>query len=148
MATTIDILQEIRRDFAEITGILLYLQNLRQFSESQTEAIDEALQGFSFIVVQYIGQIRKSFGERLWYRLEDIDKPKMDKERNESNYGIHTASIIELIKTKAKDLNKKLLTLPGDNSCTDEQSKNIGLLFDGLQTWRNEHLTNLISVFQ
>jgi len=148
MATTIDILQEIRRDFAEITGILLYLQNLRQFSDSQKEAIDEALQGFSFIVVQYIGQIRKSFGEPLWYRLEEIDKPKMDKEKNESAYGIHTTSIIERINNRAMELNKKLLTLPGDNSCTDEQSKNIGLLFEGLQTWRNDDLAILKTAFE
>lgn len=148
MATTIEILKEIRRDFAEITGILLYLQNLRRFSESQTKAIDKALQGFSFIVVRYIGEIRKSFGEPLWYRLEDIDKPKMDKEKNESRYGIHTVSIIEQINTMAKELNKKLLTLPGENHCTDEQSEKIGLLFDGLENWRNENLTLLIKVFE
>ena len=144
---SIDIIKELRKDFAEILGILLYLQDLRQFSESQTEAIDKAVQGFSFIVVQYIGEIRKSYGEPLWYRLEDIDKPKMDKEKNESRYGIHTVSIIEQIKIKARDLNKKLLTLPGENNCSDEQSKLIGRLFDGLENWRNEHLMNLVSAF-
>jgi len=148
MATTIEILKEIRRDFAEITGILLYLQNLRRFSESQTKAIDKALQGFSFIVVRYIGEIRKSFGEPLWYRLEDIDKPKMDKEKNESRYGIHTVSIIEQIKIKARDLNRKLLLLPGENNCSDDQSKQISRLIEGLGTWRNENLTLLIKVFE
>lgn len=145
---SIDIIKELRKDFAEILGILLYLQDLRQFSESQTEAIDKALQGFSFIVVRYIGEIRKSFGEPLWYRLEDIDKPKMDKEKNESRYGIHTVSIIELINTKSRDLNRKLLLLPGENNCSDDQSKQISRLIEGLGTWRNENLTLLIKVFE
>jgi len=145
---SIDIIKELRKDFAEILGILLYLQDLRQFSESQTKAIDKALQGFSFIVVRYIGEIRKSFGEPLWYRLEDIDKPKMDKEKNESRYGIHTVSIIELINTKSRDLNRKLLLLPGENNCSDDQSKQISRLIEGLGTWRNENLTLLIKVFE
>jgi len=144
---SIDIIKELRKDFAEILGILLYLQDLRQFSESQTEAIDKAVQGFSFIVVQYIGEIRKSYGEPLWYKLEEIDEPCMDKGKNVSNYGIHKAAIIARINEKARDLNKKLLTLPGENSCDDEQSKLIGRLFDGLENWRNEHLMNLVSAF-
>lgn len=148
MADTIEILKEIRRDFAEITGILLYLQNLRQFSVSQKKAIDETLQGFSFIVVQYIGEIRKSFGDPLWYRLEDIDKPEMNKEKNESRYGIQTVSIIEQIKIKARELNKKLLTLPGENNCSDDQSKQISRLIEGLGTWRNENLTLLKKEFE
>jgi hypothetical protein len=143
MATSIEILQEIRRDFAEITGILLYLQNLRQFSESQTKAIDNALEGFSFVQVQYIGEIRKSFGERLWYKLEDVDKPEMDEEKNRTNYGIHSKSIIDRIKESARELNKKLLLLPGDKGCSDDQSKQIEKLFEGLKTWRIEHLKQL-----
>ena len=149
MRTTLEILQEIRRDFAEITGILLYLQNLRRFSDSQTKAIDEALQGFSFVQVQYIGEIRKSFGDPFWYRLEDIDKPEMDKEKNQTSYGIHSKTIIETIKEKARELNKKLLLLPGDNGCSDDQSekddqsKQIGRLFEGLKIWRMEHLKQL-----
>jgi len=163
MATSIEILQEIRRDFAGITGILLYLQNLRpplplyllsqkaqgqngggrHFSESQTKAIDQALEVFSFVQVQYIGELRKSFGERLWYRLEDIDKPEMDKEKNQVSYGIDTKAIIETLKESARELNKKLLLLPGENGCSDEQSDRISRLIEGLTTWRIENLKQL-----
>ena len=138
-----EIINEIRKDFAVIKGILLYLQNLRRFSDDQTKAIDDSLQGFSFIQNQYIGQLRKSFGDRLWYRLEDIDKPEMDKEKNESNYGIHSKAIIETLKDKARELNKKLLLLPGENGCSDDQSKQIGRLFEGMKIWRIEHLKQL-----
>jgi len=143
MQKTMEIINEIRKDFAVIKGILLYLQNLRRFSDDQTKAIDDSLQGFSFIQNQYIGQLRKSFGDRLWYRLEDIDKPEMDKEKNESSYGIHTKAIIETIKEKARELNKKLLLLPGENGCSDDQSKQIGRLFEGMKIWRIEHLKQL-----
>jgi len=87
--------------------------------------------------------LRKSFGDRLWYRLEDIDKPEMDKEKNESNYGIHSKAIIETLKDKARELNKKLLLLPGENGCSDDQSKQIGRLFEGMKIWRIEHLKQL-----
>ena len=147
MATTLDILREIRRDFAVITGILLYLQNLRQFSDDQANAIEKALQGFSFVNVQYIGELRKSFGDRLWYKLEEIDKPVMDKEKNELSYGIHSKAIIETIKEKARELNKKLLLLPGENGCSDDQSKQIGQLFEGMKIWRMEHLKQLEKSF-
>jgi len=143
MQKTMEIINEIRKDFAVIKGILLYLQNLRRFSDDQTKAIDDSLQGFSFIQNQYIGQLRKSFGDRLWYRLEDIDKPEMDKEKNESNYGIHSKAIIETLKDKARELNKKLLLLPGENGCSDDQSKQIGRLFEGMKIWRIEHLKQL-----
>ena len=143
MQKTMEIINEIRKDFAVIKGILLYLQNLRRFSDDQTKAIDDSLQGFSFIQNQYIGQLRKSFGDRLWYRLEDIDKPEMDKEKNESNYGIHSKAIIETLKDKARELNKKFLLLPGENGCSDDQSKQIGRLFEGMKIWRIEHLKQL-----
>ena len=142
MRTTREIIKELRSDLAALKSRLIALSENKLLSESQSEAVDQAMLGLSFIVCQYICMIRKAYGEHFWYRLEKVDKPPEPKEVSVSP----RSQLTEIIEN-VREINVKMITLPGRDGCNDEQSKAIGQLFSGYADWRIDNLNQLVISF-
>jgi hypothetical protein len=142
MTNSLGIINELRVDIASLKGKIIALSGNRLLSDKQKEAIEQVQQGLSFVVCQYICLVRKAYGEKDCWKLEDIDKPAELK-----NVSISPNVLLLEITGNAQDLNRKMLNLPGQNGCNDEQSKAIVNLIRGYSDWRIEHLNQLTKSF-
>lgn len=137
-----DIIDELRTDFTAIKGLLNHLSKLRSFSIEQELSIHAAWSSFGFLQSWCLCNIRKVFGDVNWSKLQDIDKPP---EKIKSS--INIKSILDNIQNQAKNLQVKILQLPGENGLTTDQAKEIDNLQEGLRWWRNVELPRLVSSF-
>lgn len=138
MQITLKIINELRLQTAALKGRLIALSGNMLLSEPQNKAAETAIDGLNFIVCQYICLIRKAYGEKNCWKLEEIDKPIGPKEVSVSPR-VQLKEIIE----SARDINIKMITLPGQDGCNDEQSQAIEKLVSGFAEWRMEHLKQL-----
>ena len=142
MRNTLEIINELRGDLAALKSRLIALSENRLLSESQSEAVEQAVSGLSFVVCQYMCLVRKAYGEKDCWRLEEIDKPPEQKEVSVSPRILLT-EIIE----SAREINVKMITLPGQDGCNDKQSKAIEQLVSGYADWRIGDLNQLAISF-
>ena len=140
----IEIVNQLREDFAAIKGLLIHLQDLRDFGTEQRLTIESALSTFCFLQSWYLCQLRLQFGEQQpdCFRLEKIDKPPAG-----IRYSISIHTLFAELSEKAQELQRKILNLPGENGCSDDQSKTIDELQEGLRWWRNCELPRMIGTF-
>lgn len=143
MKTTLQIIEELRVDCAALMGLIIAMQKMRPFNKDQSKAIESTRQGLKFIQVEHFARLRLACGDEKGRKLEEIDRPIIPQ-----NVSVNPATVLAEICDRAKELQLKLLEIPGDNGCDDTQSNIIKKLIEGFSDWRGHELGELKNAFE
>jgi hypothetical protein len=145
--TSNEIILDIRRHAAYIKSLILYLQNLHNWSQDQKDSIENLRLGFNLVSARYIAALRQAYGEPHYLEMEKVDWLIKD-----NSWGFVTKQIIELILEKVAEMQRTILLLPVENEtrATNHESrvKSIDDLTQGLADWRNSDLGEFLNVFK
>ena len=157
MKTTLEIIDDLRADTADLAGKILLLSRRKVLSSDQRSAIDNAFKSLRFVTCHHFGLLRQAYGDEKWRKLGDIDIPdilRKDKEVKPDPVPVPIKLDLDEIVTNAMKLHQKMLELPGrdgsDNGPCDSfaerncggdgQSKTIEYLLIGFDFWRGVEL--------
>ena len=144
MDTTLEIIDDLRVDTADLAGKILLLSRRKVLSSDQRSAIDNAFKSLRFVTCHHFCLLRQAYGDDKWRKLGDIDIPdilRKDKEVKPDPVPVPIKLDLDEIVTNAKNLHQKMLELPGMNGSQEQgQSKAIEYLLMGFDFWRGVEL--------
>jgi len=159
MKTTIEIIDELRADTAELAGKILLFQKRPDLTAYQKKSVDAAFKSLRFMSCHHFCLLRHCYGDEKWQKLGDIDIPDILRKKDDrpDPPPVPIAMDIEEIVTDARKLHQKMLELPGENgSCDsaddyrlrDEKSKAIEYLLMGFDFWRGVEMSLMKKEFE